>query len=57
MTMKRILWLLVLLLLAGCAAPLTAFRGDAKIKDGPSGCEAKCNKWAMEMVGMDALGV
>jgi hypothetical protein len=54
--MKKILWLLFLLLLAGCAAPLTTFTGDAKIKGGPSGCEAKCNEWAMELVGMVALG-
>jgi len=54
--MKRILWLLIFLVLAGCAAPLTTFTGDAKIKGGPSGCEAKCNAWGMELVGMVALG-
>ena len=54
--MKRILWLLFFLLLAGCAAPLTTFTGGATIKGGPSGCEAKCNEWAMELVGMVALG-
>jgi hypothetical protein len=54
--MKRILWLLFFLLLAGCATPLTTFTGGAKIKGGPSGCEAKCSEWAMELVGMVALG-
>jgi len=54
--MKRICWLLLFLLLAECAAPLTTFTGDAKIKGGPSGCEAKCKEWAMELVGMVALG-
>jgi hypothetical protein len=54
--MKRISWLLFFLLLAGCATPLTTFTGDAKIKGGPSGCEAKCSEWAMELVGMVALG-
>ena len=54
--MKRIIWFLLFLLLAGCAAPLTTFTGGAKIKGGPSGCEAKCNEWAMELVGMVALG-
>ena len=53
--MKRI-WLLLFLLLAGCATPVTTFTGGAKIKGGPSGCEAKCNEWAMELVGMVALG-
>jgi len=53
---KRILWLLFFLLLAGCATPLTTFTGGAKIKGGPSGCEAKCSEWAMELVGMVALG-
>ena len=54
--MRRISWCLFLLLLAGCATPLTTFTGGAKIKGGPSGCEAKCNEWAMELVGMVALG-
>jgi hypothetical protein len=53
---KRILWLLFFLLLAGCATPLTTFTGGAKIKGGPSGCETKCSEWAMELVGMVALG-
>ncbi len=54
--MKRIVWLLSFLLLAGCATPVTTFTGGAKIKGGPLGCEAKCNEWAMELVGMIALG-
>jgi hypothetical protein len=54
--MKRRSWLLFFLLLAGCATPLTTFTGGAKIKGGPSGCEAKCSEWAMELVGMVALG-
>jgi hypothetical protein len=56
MKMKRILWFLIFLVLTGCAAPLTTFTGDPKIKEGPSGCEAKCNAWGMELVGMVALG-
>ena len=54
--MKRLLCLLLFLLLAGCATPLTTFRGAAKIEGGAQGCEAKCNEWAMELVGMVALG-
>ncbi len=51
--MKRILWFLLVLMLTGCA---TTFMGSAKIKGGPSECEAKCKEWGMELVGMVALG-
>jgi hypothetical protein len=55
--MKRLsLWVLLLLALVGCAPAYTTFEGGAKIKDGPSGCEAKCKEWGMELVGMVALG-
>ncbi len=55
--MKRLLlWTLIMLPLTGCATEYTTFQGGAKIKDGPSGCEAKCKEWGMELVGMVALG-
>jgi len=55
--MKRLLiWILIMLPLTGCAPKYTTFEGGAKIKDGPSGCEAKCKEWGMELVGMVALG-
>jgi hypothetical protein len=55
--MKRILSFLFILLLTGCATSgFTEFRGSAKIKGGPSDCEAKCRGWDMELVGMVALG-
>jgi len=55
--MKRLLlWILIMLPLIGCAPQYTTFEGGAKIKDGPSGCEAKCKEWGMGLVGMVALG-
>jgi hypothetical protein len=55
--MKRMVWIGLLgLLLAGCAPQYTTFKGDAKIKDGPSGCEAKCRELGMELAGMVVLG-
>ena len=55
--MKRLLlWILIMLPLTGCAPKYTIFEGGAKVKDGPSGCEAKCKEWGMELVGMVALG-
>ena len=39
--------------IAGC---VTAFYGDAKVKDGPAGCEAKCSQWGMDFIGMVSLG-
>ena len=43
------------MLLIGCATD-TKFKGDAKIDDGPKGCEKICSGWDMELVGMVALG-
>ena len=37
----------------GCA---TKFRGDAKIDEGPVGCEKICTNWKMELAGMVAFG-
>lgn len=55
--MRRMVWAgLLALLLAGCAPEYTTFKGDAKIKDGPSGCEAKCRDLGMELAGMVLLG-
>ena len=55
--MKRLLlWIFITLELTGCAPQYTTFEGGAKVKDGPSGCEAKCKEWGMELVGMIALG-
>ncbi len=51
--MKKISCFLLVLMLTGCA---TTFTGSAKIKGGPSECEAKCKEWGMELVGMVALG-
>jgi hypothetical protein len=40
-------------LLAGCA---TSFTGDAHVENGPAGCQAKCQAWGQDFVGMVALG-
>ena len=52
-TMRNLL--LVALTLIACACT-TTFYGDAKVPEGPSGCEAICTAWNMELVGMVALG-
>jgi hypothetical protein len=55
--MQRLLWTgLLILLLPSCVPQYTVFEGAAKIKDGPSGCEAKCKELGMELVGMVVLG-
>ena len=52
-TMRNLL--LVALTLIACACT-TTFYGDPKVREGPSGCEAICTAWNMELVGMVALG-
>jgi hypothetical protein len=55
--MQRLLWpSLLILLLPSYVPQYTVFEGAAKIKDGPSGCEAKCKELGMELVGMVVLG-
>ncbi|HEX3775699.1 MAG TPA: hypothetical protein VHV51_14605 [Polyangiaceae bacterium] len=39
--------------LTGCE---TSFQGDAKVADGPRGCDAKCRSWGLEFAGMVAMG-
>jgi len=51
--MKKLLFVVLPVLLTGCA---TSFTGSAKIKDGPKQCQAICQGWDMELVGMVALG-
>ena len=54
-TMRNLL-LVALTLIACACTPITAFYGDPKVPEGPSGCEAICTAWNMELVGMVALG-
>ncbi|MGE0551041.1 MAG: hypothetical protein AB7O24_32565 [Kofleriaceae bacterium] len=47
--------LLLFLAVAGCAHA-TEFEGHPKVPGGPSGCQAVCQSWNMDLVGMIAMG-
>jgi len=52
--MKRIFAIVVAVVsLSGCA---TTFHGSPKIANGPAGCQQQCDAWAMDLVGMVAMG-
>ena len=50
---KTIAAVLFIAPLVGCA---THFTGEAHIEGGPAGCQAKCQSWGQEFVGMIAMG-
>lgn len=41
---------------SGCALMTTTFYGDARVRNGASGCEQKCSQEGLEMAGMIMLG-
>jgi hypothetical protein len=52
--MRYIVIICIAMGMAACLA--TSFTGDAKIPQGPTGCQAICSGWDMEMAGMVAMG-
>jgi hypothetical protein len=45
--------LVAVVALTGCA---TQFTGAPKVQNGPAGCQASCDQWGMQLVGMVKMG-